>query len=210
MKERNSFREYLRGGKLNEMAQALEGDWFIKDDLGSISTIMLQKEWNYVEELYGMKLYKCKSSDAWILGIVKDVPGQDKPRLGVTFRIDFKNVASIGTKFAIKNLYIVDEVGVSKDKRGFGLASSMYIYFIKKHKYNILGSDEQFFGARKLWASLSRRLDLTVDIIDVKNDKVLEKDTIIHHRDLDEEFDKRVWSYDIDKKHIRLILKDIK
>jgi hypothetical protein len=195
---------------MNEMAQALEGDWFIKDDLGSISTIMLQKEWNYVEDLYGMKLYKSKSSYAWILGIVKDVPGQDKPRLGVTFRIDFKNAENIGNKFGINHLYNVDEVGVSKDKRGFGLASAMYSYFIKKHNYTILGSDEQFFGARKLWASLSKRLDLTVDIIDVKNNRVLEKDTIIHHGDLDEEFDKRVWSYDIDKKHIRLILKDIK
>lgn len=57
----------------------------------------------------------------------------------------------------------------------------MYSYFIKKHKYNILGSDEQFFGARKLWANLSKRLDLTVDIIDVKNNRVLEKNTIIHH-----------------------------
>lgn len=204
------YRDWLIEKELNEMAVALEGDWFIKDDLGSKSTLVLTKEWKHIDDLYGMKLYKSKSSNAWILGNIKEVPDEDKPRFGVTFRIDFQDAINIGSKFNVKNLYIVDEVGVSKDKRGDGLATKMYTYFIKKQKYNILGSDYQFFGARKLWSKLSRMTDLTVDIIDLENNKVLEKDCIIHHGDLDEEFDKRVWSYDIDKKHIRLILKDIK
>jgi hypothetical protein len=66
----------------------------------------------------------------------------------------------------------------------------------------------QRFGARRLWSKLSKMIDLTVDIIDLENNKVLEKDTAIHHGEKDEEFDKRVWSYEIDKKHIRIILKD--
>ena len=204
------FSEWLKEKELSEMAVALEGDWFVKDDLGSTSLLVLEKEWKYIEDLYGMKLYKSKSSDAWILGNIKDIPDEDKPRFSVTFRIDFKEANTIGNKFNIKNLYVVDEVGVSKDNRGFGLATKMYTYFIKKHKYNILGSDYQFFGARKLWSKLSRISDLIVDIIDVKHNEILETNTKIHHGDLDEEFDKRVWSYDIDKKHIRLILKDIK
>lgn len=203
------FREWLME-ELNEMSVALVGDWFIKDDLGSKSTLMLEKEWDYIEDLYGMKLYKSKSSNAWILGSIKDVPGEDKPRFGITFSIDFLDASNIGSKFNIKNLYVVDEVGVSKDKRGDGLATKMYTYFIKKQKYNILGSDYQFFGARKLWAKLSRMTDLTVDILDINKNVILEKNTVIHHGDLDEEFDKRVWSYDMSKKHIRLILKDIK
>lgn len=195
---------------LNEMSQALEGDWFTMDDLGSKSLIMLEKEWKHVEDLYGMKLYKSKSSNVWILGSTKTVQGEDKQRFGVTFTIEFKSADKIGNNFNIHNLYTVAAVGTSRDKRGDGLATKMYTYFIKNQKYNILGSDEQFFGARKLWSKLSRITDLTVDIIDLKDNKYLEKNTIIHHGDLDEEFDKRVWSYDIDKKHIRLVLKDIK
>ena len=195
---------------LSEQAIAMQGDWDAKDDLGSISTFMLAKEWDYIEDLFGMKLYKHKSTNAWILGTIKNVEGEDKPRLGVSFRIDFSNRKNIGFKFGLKKLYNVDEVGVSKDKRGFGLASDMYSYFIKNHGYNIIGDEQQFFGARKLWSKLSRITDLTVDIIDIENAKTLEEDTIIHHGDLDEEFDKRVWSYGLEKRYIRLILKNVK
>lgn len=34
---------------INEMSVAVEGDWFVKDDLGAISTFMLEKEWNILK-----------------------------------------------------------------------------------------------------------------------------------------------------------------
>ena len=194
---------------ISEQAIAIQGDWSAKDDLGSKSTFMLEKEWNYIEDIESMKLYKHKSSNAWILGNIKNIDGEDKPRFGISFRIDFSNQKNIGYKFGLKKLYNVDEVGVSKDKRGFGLATKMYSYFIKKQGYNIIGDEQQFFGARRLWSKLSRITNLVVDIVDIKNEIILEKNAKIYHGDLDEEFDKRVWSYDIDKKDIRLILKDI-
>lgn len=135
----------------------------------------------YIEDLYGMKLYKNKSLNSWILGNIKEIPDEEKPRFSVTFRIDFSDASNIGNRFGLKNLYNVSEVGVSKAQRGFGLATKMYTYFIKKQKYNIIGDEYQFFGARKLWSKLSRMTDLIVDIIDVKHNEILETDTKIHH-----------------------------
>ena len=61
-----------------------------------------------------------------------------------------------------------------------------------------------------MWVKLSKQLDVRVDIIDLHSEKVLEKDVILKHGTEDWEFDNRVWSYDYEKKHIRLILKVIK
>lgn len=206
-----TFKKMIKESEeLTEQAIAMKGDWNAKDDLGSKSTLMLGKEWDYIEDLFNMKLYKHKSSNSWILGNIKNIDGEDKPRFGITFRIDFSNRKNIGHKFGMKKLYNVDEVGVSKDKRGDGLATKMYSYFVKEKGYNIIGDEQQFFGARKLWSKLSRITDLTVDIVDIQTEKTLESDALIHHGDLDEEFDKRVWSYGLDKRYIRLILKDIK
>jgi hypothetical protein len=194
---------------LTEQAIAMMGDWDAKADMGSKSLFMLNKEWTYIEDLFNMKLYKHNSANAWILGEMKSIEGEEKMRFAITFRIDFSNRKNIGHKFGLKKLYNVDEVGVTKSRRGDGLSTNMYRYFVKNQGYNIIGDEQQFFGARKLWSKLSKQTDITVDIIDLLNEKVLETDTVIHHGDLDEEFDKRVWSYGIDKKHLRLILKDI-
>lgn len=93
------FRDYLMKCEIKEMAQALEGDWLIMDDLGYKPIQVLQKEYNYVEDLYGMKLYKSKSSNVWILGSFKNTVDQDVERFGITFRIDFNNADNVGAKF---------------------------------------------------------------------------------------------------------------
>jgi len=99
---------------------------------------------------------------------------------------------------------------VPEEFRGNNITTSMYNYFIKKQKYNILGDLKQFFGARKLWSKLSKQTDLTVDILNLDTEEYIEKNAVIKHGDLDHEFDTRVWSYGVDKNHIRMILKDIK
>jgi hypothetical protein len=86
----------------------------------------------------------------------------------------------------------------------------MYTYLVKNEKMIILGDEIQYFGARRLWAKLSKKLDLTVDIVDVSKGIYLERDVLIHHGLEDWEFDSRVWDYTTSKKHIRLILKEIK
>ena len=180
------------------MARAIRGDYKIPAGLRCLSQEEMQK-YKFVDTIGNYSLYYLNVSFNdnydYILGYFKNNT--------------FKKIAKIYFN-KIDEFYEVDTIYISSDMRGQEIASMLYSYFVKEHDYIILGSDMQRFGARKLWASLSRRSDLTVDIIDVKTDKVLEKDTIIRHGDLDEEFDERVWSYDIDKKHIRLVLKDIK
>ena len=88
---------------LTEQAIAMMGDWDAKDDMGSISLFMLNKEWTYIEDLFNMKLYKHNSVNAWILGEVKSIEGEEKPRLKVAFRIDFTNRKNIGHKFGYIN-----------------------------------------------------------------------------------------------------------
>ena len=180
------------------MARAIPGDYKIPVGLRCLSQEEMQK-YKFVDTIGNYSLYYLNVSFNvnydYILGYFKDNT--------------FNKVAKIYFN-KIDEFYEVDTIYVSSDMRGQEISTKLYAYFVKELNYQILGSDMQRFGARKLWASLSRRSDLTVDIIDVTNDKVLEKDVILHHGDLDEEFDERVWSYDSDKKHIRLILKDIK
>lgn len=86
-----TFKNLIKEEDITEQAIAIKGDWSAKDDLGSKSTFMLVKEWDYIQELYDMKLYKHKSSNVWILGNIKNIDGEDKPRFGISFRIDFSN-----------------------------------------------------------------------------------------------------------------------
>ena len=103
----------------------------------------------------------------------------------------------------------VEGVRVPNSLQGRGIALIVYRFFVKKLKFNILGDETQYFGARKLWAKLSKMVDVTVDIIDIRDGSFLEKDVVLHHGTEDWDFDHRVWSYNVDKKHIRLILKDV-
>ena len=129
----------------------------------------------------------------------------------IDFEIKLTEHKSIAHSFQLKKkLMNVDGVMVAKTRQARGIATAMYKFLVKEEGYIILGDEMQYFGARKLWARLSKNLDVVVDIIDIDTDKYLEKDVTLKHGSEDWDFDNRVWSYDIDKKHIRLFLKDIK
>ncbi len=107
------------------------------------------------------------------------------------------------------NLLNVDGVMVSDSYQGYGIAALTYSSIVKNQDVVIISDEVQFFGARKLWSRLSKKKDLIVDIIDIDSETYVEKDARIYQGMEDSDFDKRVWSYDFDKKHIRLILKEI-
>jgi hypothetical protein len=69
----------------------------------------------------------------------------------------------------------------------------------------LLGDENQYLGARKLWAKLSRTSDIAVHIIDLNTKQIIVNDAIILQGIEDGSFDDRVWSYTDEKKHIRLI-----
>lgn len=153
-------------------------------------------------------MYKLK--DSYIIGEFKITSTEDEI-FEVYLRIDLREHKSIAIDLGIhKRLMNVDGVKVNDDMYGLGLATAMYEYLVKNENIVILSDEIQYFGARRLWSRLSKRLDLTVDIVDISKGIYLEKDVIIKHGLEDWEYDERVWDYSTKKKDIRLILKEIK
>ena len=198
---------------IREMAIAGKGDWKpSKDMIASMSTFILDKKWTYIDEQkHGHLIYRIyKQKNTYIAGYyIENEQGETK--FEVDFEIKLSPDEETKSIFKIsKHLMNVDKVLVQETSQGRGIATMMYKFLVKKEGYVILGDEVQFFGARRLWSKLSREVDVRVDIIDLDSEKVLEKDVILKHGTDDWDFDKRVWSYDYDKKYIRLILKEIK
>ena len=203
-----NFREEI----LKEMSIAGYGDWNpSKEMVGTISTLVLKKNWKQVGKLKIDKLdyFIYHLEDNYVVGnFMTSSEGDEK--FEIDFEIKLTEHKSIAHSFQLKKkLMNVDGVMVAKTRQARGIATAMYKFLVKKEDYIILGDEIQYFGARKLWARLSKSLDVKVDIIDIDTNKYLEKDVTLKHGTEDWEFDNRVWSYDVDKKHIRLLLKDI-
>lgn len=182
------------------MARAIVGDYVIPIGLRCLDQKEMEN-YTFIDNINDFELFKLDKSE--------DRNYQYDYILGYYHDNIFKNIAKIYFN-KIDEFYEVDTIYVSPDMRKDGIASELYTYFVKELNYKILGSDMQRVGARRLWSKLSKREDLRVHIIDFDNNKILEKDVEIYHGLEDNEFDSRVWSYDSDKKHIRLILKNIK
>jgi hypothetical protein len=180
--------------------------------LVTMSTFVLNKRWTFVNKIkiktLEYSIYKLK--DEFIMGnIITSSTGEKQ--FEIDLKIKLMEHKGIANELNIhKRLMNVDGVKVNESVQGLGLATAMYTYLVKNEKMIILGDEIQYFGARRLWAKLSKKLDLTVDIVDVSKGIYLERDVLIHHGLEDWEFDSRVWDYTTSKKHIRLILKEIK
>jgi hypothetical protein len=205
------FRDYLN--IVSEMSIAGYGDWEpSKEMLVTMSTFVLNKRWTFVNKIkiktLEYSIYKLK--DEFIMGnIITSSTGEKQ--FEIDLKIKLMEHKGIANELNIhKRLMNVDGVKVNESVQGLGLATAMYTYLVKNEKMIILGDEIQYFGARRLWAKLSKKLDLTVDIVDVSKGIYLERDVLIHHGLEDWEFDSRVWDYTTSKKHIRLILKEIK
>jgi hypothetical protein len=197
-------------GDLSMTAIAAFGNWQSDEiSTGYISKVVIRDFYEEVGEItipyIGLKkIFKLKTNNFYILGDFVTRGTETKFEEIFQIQLSKTNIPNIAGDF-----YNVDGVKVPDTIKGRGVATSMYKYFIKNLKMNILGDEIQYFGARKLWARLSKSVDVTVDIIDISTGSFLEKNVILHHGDDDWDFDDRVWSYDVDKKNIRLILKDI-
>jgi hypothetical protein len=205
---------------INEQAQAKKGNWSGSQDmLGDLSydsSEEMSVDYKLIDNIkidndlyYLFKNKNNKKQDHYILGFF-DVKSE-KNKLGNTQKTYFKISFAIAfSKYSSKvygNLHNVDGVAVSLFRKGLG--SFMYKYFVKQLKYTILGDAEQYFGARVLWAKLSKELDLQVDLYNTKTDSVIEENVILHHGKYNNDFDARLWSFSKDKHNIRSVLKDI-
>ena len=205
------FRDYLN--MLSEMSIAGYGDWEPSAEmLVTMSVFVLHKKWAFVNKIkiktLEYSIYKLK--DEYIMGnIITSSTGEQQFEIDLKIKL-MEHKSTANDLNIHKRLMNVDGVKVNESVQGLGLATAMYSYLVKHEKMVILGDEIQYFGARRLWAKLSMKLDLTVDIVDVSKGIYLERDVLIHHGLEDWEFDDRVWDYTTSKKDIRLILKEIK
>ena len=180
------------------MARAINGDYVIPAGLRQLS-IDEMKEYDFIDYLDDYKIYKRLKSSA--------ENTQYDYIIGYHGNNVFNKVAKIYFN-RVKEYYEVDTIYVSEDIRCSGLATKLYTYFATVHKYSILGSDMQRFGARRLWAKFSKIEDLNVSIIDFGTGEIIDSNVTVYHGIEDNDFDSRVWSSDNEKRHIRLLLKN--
>jgi len=203
---------------ITEFAQAKKNDWKDASNmLGSISKTVIGLQYKKIDTVsvkgktYELLLNtKDKQHLYYILGafVSKSIETKAGKELEERFEIEFGITFSKANKSkTYGQLYNVDGVGVKQQGKGF--SKIMYKYFTKKLKYTILGDSEQYFGARKLWARLSKELDVQVDLYNVKTDEVIEKNVILHHGNYNNDFDEKLWSFSKSKIHIRSILIDL-
>jgi len=200
-----------------EHAVAKSGNWHGADLLiTSISQFIFQTNWKVIGnvEIDGNDYTIARFDDSsihFVIGRMIDLEdgGQTKPRFAVVFRIELNDQSKIGSALGISNLFGVFSVAVKPELRGQRIAKQMYKWLITTQSMVILGDRTQYFGARRLWTALSRDTDVLVDIVDVRDMKILAQNVTLHHGQYDHEFDQRVWSYGQEIAHIRLVLKNL-
>ena len=211
-----TFSEYYEDYKkrnLEEHSIARKGDWeFDISHIGTLSSYMYKRYWevkghmNIDESRF--EIIKHTKSNTWAVGRLISTEDGEEIFDRVLF-LEMENAKNIGYKVQISNLYRAKMVGVKENLRGYSIAKNIYKFLVKTQGYNIIGDVEQFFGARKLWKSLSNDTDVVVDIIDINAQDYIERNVTLHHGTDDWDFDKRIWDYEDSLKHIRLVLKDI-
>ena len=206
-----SWKEF-QAERLDEMAIAQKGN--LKDygeflttyKRGSVEDYMtpidknikIDKLQNYKLELYQIKNRKINQPD-YLLGFWTTEEVDTK--IGVEKKDVFQAIWAIQVAKRelslkqYKNVINIDGVFTAEDIefRRKGISTFMYQYLVNKLHFTILGDLEQFFGARKLWTGLSKIKSMQVDVIDLKENKVIIENAILVHGEKDDEFDRRIW-----------------
>jgi len=206
--------------QFNEQSIAMIGSWTSGKGIDSISENMIEKQWKLVGEFnvgnikYQLRILNNKIH--FILGKfetrnVETKSGLEKhTRFVVHLELKATRLKTLKRDLPYKKTINVDSVEIADaGSRSRGLATLVYRYLTGELGYTIIGDEYQYFGARRLWSSLSNHLDLTVDIIDIKNRKLVVADVILHQGKYDADFDERIWSYGEDKKHLRSVLRSV-
>jgi hypothetical protein len=220
------FKEYCLkdSDDLIEQTKAMKGDWHEGvDSLGS-QGIHGMKKWEKIIDIKSIDLprlqmdlefYKLRNALEFKLGYwdieqTKTKQGVEDIRVFVeVFKIGLTRYKSVESKTGYKKLINVDGVAIIKSLQNKGISKFIYKYLVNELGYTILSDEHQFYGARKLWSRLSKELDVKVDIIDITKKEIITKNVILHHGDYDSDFDKAIWSYNDDKKHLRSVLTKI-
>lgn len=160
-------------------------------------------------------LYKSKN-DEWYTGII---PYSNKQMSGVlrVIWIQFRdysryiNRLNKNLSYTLNKLYSVEKVSTLNHTEDMsfqrtGIATSLYKWIVD-NKYPIIGDEEQYFGARRLWSKLSGiGYPYKVDIVNIETGEVIAENMVIKSPKDYQDFDERFYSVDTSKGNIRPIL----
>jgi hypothetical protein len=204
-----SFKQFLKdseGEELSEQAIARYGNFGVDLVVSSTSETVVNIQWKHCIDLTvkGKKfeLRKLESGRVYIIGYWETIDSEYVFTWIAEIKLRDEHICS-------KNYKAVDLVRVAEEYRGVGISTKLYELLVTHEKLNLISDVEQYFGARKLWSKLSRDPKLIVDVIDTKACVTAFHDVKIEHGPLDWNFDERIWSYNDDKSHLRMILKHI-
>lgn len=206
---------------ISEHAVARRGDWTPDPNLiGALSQFIYQRNWTKIDQMtvanVTYDIARHRNVPHFIVGLmqpVENVTDDTKLEFGIVLHLQMSEVASLhfrdkGKALGYSNLHKVNSVAVKRELHGLGIAKQMYKWLVTQGIL-VLGDREQYFGARRLWAALSRDTDVVVDIIDYDAETVIDRDVMLHHGRYDHDFDQRVWNYGEEKQHIRLVLRNV-
>ena len=185
------------------------------------------KSKSYLEELifqdhivthrnFKYDLYKSRN-DEWYTGIINY-----KSSLGVegvlrVIWIQFRdysryiNRLNKNLNYKLTKLYSSERVNTlnltdEEDFQRTGIATSLYKWIVD-NKYPIIGDEEQYFGARRLWSKLSGiGYPYKVNIVNIETGEVIDENMVIKSPKDYQDFDERFYSVDTSKGNIRPIL----
>ena len=190
---------------LTETPEIGTGDYNAPDLLTNIPKDIFDKNWVSIGSLNNFKLIKNESNNFILVYAIGDFDNNKFITIG---KIVLHKINTLDT-LGYKNLYRVGVVLLNRLYQKSGLAKNLYRFLTQNEKIAILGDQMQFFGARKLWVSLSKDTDVQVDIVDIDKKQILFTNIILHHGNYEKDYDKRIWSLGPEKKNIRPILINI-
>lgn len=205
LKEKNNATEE----EIHEQALAMYNDYPEKLTPTATSEFVTNLKWKKVTELKSKKgityeVRKFNEGDFYRIGLWELI--DDEKQFVRYGEVDLRDeVVCSKTYKAVSLVRFYSKI------HGDGLGTLFYKYLVKEEKIDLLSDTVQYFGARKLWAKLSKVPDVIVDVIDTKTCKI-EKGIKVYHGDVNDAFDETIWSdesHDYIAKNIRLILRDV-
>jgi len=204
-----SFREFV--DSLTEASVVAYGDMSSPEHYrSSIQKIGLDKYWKKVGSVMGYDFFATNgSSDEMFLLVDTKNPQASTYLENPTYSIICEiKVSSIDlSKIKFKNAIEIDSIYINPLYRLGKLGTEIYRLLVKLG-FTVVSGSVQFLGARRLWASMSKKM--LVAVINIDTLEILEVDYKLEHGLNDFEYPKKYYSeYNFEYKKYRFVLKSI-
>jgi hypothetical protein len=200
----------MRIKDLTEMSIARYGEWNTQLAYSDITMGVMKSKYTFVGTVNTtdsvMERYQLNNSYEFVVGFFAEDIDKNYKTIKDKFKVSGEISLEKMPNFEhYSNILSVKAVKVVDNQYGRGIASGSYMSLIDAG-YTLMGGEEQYYGARKLWKMFSNLEEYQVDIVDIATNTILETNVKLHHGEEDYDFDQRVWAYTPEKKDIRLIL----